>query len=211
MVKNQISLFLEKNPDIFNRLKVGILIYLFIIPSYINFTYSVCLMVSILSKCFLEIWLTKPSNFLVKRVFLFYIGFFMMCLIKIDKDMSRLYTDLFFMCNISDGCQYLCGRTVGKYTPRLQVISKSKTYGGYFAGLLMYCLFVQYIYNNSLLFSVSVYIFGVIGDLSASFYKRLCSIKDYDDCLGTHGGFMDRFDSVLMAGLFVSIYMFFQN
>lgn len=40
---------------------------------------------------------------------------------------------------------------------------------------------------------------GLRGDLLASFYKRVCGIKDYSNVLPGQGGFLDRFDSFMAA------------
>ncbi len=48
-----------------------------------------------------------------------------------------------------------------------------------------------------------------VGDLLASWVKRECGIKDYSRLLGSHGGFMDRFDGIMLNSVFVSvIYLF---
>lgn len=44
------------------------------------------------------------------------------------------------------------------------------------------------------------------GDLIASYIKRYCSVKDYSNFLPGHGGFMDRIDGVLVAGIFVFVF-----
>jgi phosphatidate cytidylyltransferase len=41
------------------------------------------------------------------------------------------------------------------------------------------------------------------GDLIASYIKRYCNVKDYSNILPGHGGFMDRIDGVLVAGIFI--------
>ena len=46
-----------------------------------------------------------------------------------------------------------------------------------------------------------------MGDLVASYVKRLCGIKDYGNILPGHGGFMDRIDGMMLAGVFVYLYM----
>ena len=42
-------------------------------------------------------------------------------------------------------------------------------------------------------------VFGQLGDLSASYVKRVCEIKDFGSILPGHGGIMDRLDAVLFC------------
>lgn len=42
-------------------------------------------------------------------------------------------------------------------------------------------------------------VIGTVGDLSASIVKRQIGFKDYGKIMPGHGGFMDRFDSVLFV------------
>jgi phosphatidate cytidylyltransferase len=51
------------------------------------------------------------------------------------------------------------------------------------------------------LLSLLVSIFGQIGDLFASKIKRSVGVKDFGSIFPGHGGILDRFDSLLMAGL----------
>ena len=47
--------------------------------------------------------------------------------------------------------------------------------------------------------------FSQIGDLAASIVKRILGVKDFSRLLGSHGGFMDRFDGVMFNAVLVSL------
>ena len=53
--------------------------------------------------------------------------------------------------------------------------------------------------------SLLVSIFGQIGDLFASKIKRSVGVKDFGILFPGHGGILDRFDTLLMAGLIMAL------
>jgi len=50
-------------------------------------------------------------------------------------------------------------------------------------------------------------LFAELGDLGASKIKREVGIKDYSTALRSHGGVMDRLDSILFSMIFITTYM----
>jgi phosphatidate cytidylyltransferase len=93
----------------------------------------------------------------------------------------------------------------------LSPISPNKTWEGTIAGVLISVLLVtkimgQYIPLNErsiFLISMVAAIAGTFGDLLESKLKRLAGVKDSGAMMPGHGGFLDRFDSILLATPFV--------
>ena len=88
--------------------------------------------------------------------------------------------------------------------------------GGIAGGLVIYLFSYYNVFNLTLIAetttaNVLLYAFlglGVAiscqaGDLIASYIKRYCAVKDYGNILPGHGGFMDRIDGVIVAGIFI--------
>ena len=63
----------------------------------------------------------------------------------------------------------------------------------------------KYIFYISLIASIA----GNFGDLLESRLKRLAGVKDSGSMMPGHGGFLDRFDTILFAGPFVWILLQF--
>jgi phosphatidate cytidylyltransferase len=60
-----------------------------------------------------------------------------------------------------------------------------------------------------MILAVIASITGTFGDLFESKLKRLARVKDSGNIMPGHGGFLDRFDSLLVATPFVWLYVYF--
>ena len=121
---------------------------------------------------------------------------------------------------INDTMAYIVGSFIGK-TP-LSKVSPKKTWEGTISGIIlclgvMSLLYPRLFYSNySMRLSIIVgcialiaSIFGTFGDLLESKFKRLAGVKDSGSLMPGHGGFLDRFDSLLLATPFVWAYIYF--
>ncbi len=106
---------------------------------------------------------------------------------------------------VNDTIAYFVGSLIGK-TP-LSPISPKKTWEGTIGGAILAMLVVSfganYIWhfsiNTLLLITTTASIAGTFGDLLESKLKRMAGVKDSGSIMPGHGGFLDRFDSLLLA------------
>lgn len=118
---------------------------------------------------------------------------------------------------INDTMAYLVGSFIGK-TP-LSKISPKKTWEGTAGGALLCVVLITlagwlsnyFNWQTWLGISAACAIFGTIGDLIESKLKRMAGVKDSGSIMPGHGGFLDRFDSLLAATPFVWLVLFFLN
>jgi len=119
---------------------------------------------------------------------------------------SAIQLFIYFQVLIFDAFCQITGQIFGKHalSPR---ISPAKTVEGLIGGVL-FCVLSAVLARNwvNVSFAIAVLI-GLItcvtaltGDLLASYYKRILGIKDYSKLLPGQGGFLDRFDSLIMTG-----------
>lgn len=106
----------------------------------------------------------------------------------------------------NDTMAYVIGSKIGR-TPFFPRISPKKTWegtlGGMVATVLLALILSQWVLDFSisewLLLAGIVSVFGVMGDLVESMFKRSLQVKDSGNFLPGHGGFLDRFDSFIFV------------
>jgi phosphatidate cytidylyltransferase len=129
---------------------------------------------------------------------------------------SILILGVFILIWSSDTFAYLTGITMGK-TKLLERISPKKTIEGLVGGIVATMIIA---YLISLKFTILlpyqwvilgaiVSVFGVVGDLIASMFKRQTGVKDTGKIIPGHGGIIDRLDSIIFVAPFIYLYLKF--
>ena len=140
---------------------------------------------------------------------LFYIGFLMTYLVDLRLvAQGKHWTVLFFFVIwASDIGAYFVGKRYGK-RKLYAIISPGKSWEGFFGGIataLLISVLYKLIFFKSLAWAgaitvpVVLGVVGPVGDLAESFLKRAYAKKDSGTLLSGHGGFLDRFDSVVLG------------
>lgn len=117
----------------------------------------------------------------------------------------------------SDTSAFFVGRALGQHRLAPQ-ISPAKTWEGAFAGVLgaviisqlfvfATTLFLPLTWWQAMILGLVVSIFGQLGDLVESLFKRNMGAKETGRLFPGHGGALDRMDSILFAGVVVYYYV----
>ncbi len=113
---------------------------------------------------------------------------------------------------INDTMAYLTGSFFGRRP--LSSISPKKTWEGTIGGVILAILLVSYggdklfdlPFRPLIFISAIASIMGTFGDLLESKLKRMAGVKDSGQMMPGHGGFLDRFDSMLLATPYIWIF-----
>ena len=117
---------------------------------------------------------------------------------------------------INDTMAYIVGSLIGR-TP-FSKISPKKTWEGTIGGVIL-CVATIFLFGfliygsinerviNYAIIALIASIAGTFGDLLESKLKRSAGVKDSGQLMPGHGGFLDRFDSLLLAIPFVWLYV----
>jgi phosphatidate cytidylyltransferase len=114
----------------------------------------------------------------------------------------------------NDTGAYLVGSLIGKHR-LFERISPKKSWEGFFGGLML-TLLVARLFSGWLgvadaggwmIIAGIIAIAGTAGDLIESMLKRSLGLKDSGTVMPGHGGFLDRFDSVVVSFPLVYLYI----
>lgn len=122
----------------------------------------------------------------------------------------------FILLWINDTGAYLTGITIGKHR-LMERISPKKSWEGFIGGTLLTILTAWLISDwlgvidtgKWIAVSMIIAVAGTFGDLIESMLKRSTGVKDSGTIMPGHGGFLDRFDSTIIAFPLVFLFISF--
>jgi phosphatidate cytidylyltransferase len=114
----------------------------------------------------------------------------------------------------NDTFAFLVGKNFGKQK-LFSKISPKKTVEGFLGGLFFSCIASYFIatftetlnFNHWLILAIIISVFGTLGDLIESKFKRQANVKDSGVIMPGHGGLLDRLDSIIFAAPFIYLYL----
>ncbi len=224
----EFSLLVKNKGANVNLLLGGAVIFIFLINQLIGFADIITIIVlSSLSLLTVELFRNKGSainNLGATFLGIFYIGIFSVTLISLrefypsNSDLNIygafLIISILVSIWIGDSAAYYGGITLGKHKlfPR---VSPKKSWEGAIFGfifsvgvmILAKVLVLNFLsWVDVLLIGIIIGTIGQIGDLVESLLKRDSEVKDSSSLIPGHGGFFDRFDSLLFCAPAIWIY-----
>jgi len=217
---------LDYSPSRWTGIPAVLVLHLFLFLNYrinLGITVAAFLMVIVLS----ELFRNKPhpvANIAVTfygTFYIFLLSFFVL-LREVPRTSRLAYGDgawliilIFSAIWLCDSTAYIAGSCIGKHAlfPR---VSPKKTWEGAVSGFLMAVVsavitgsFIHSFlpFHDALILGVLIGVFAQLSDLVESLFKRDAGIKDTSHMLPGHGGFFDRFDSFILVGPVVYIYL----
>ena len=156
------------------------------------------------------------SNQFINTTFYISCGFIFLILIAFNfGDYNpQIILGIFLLIWTNDSFAYLIGKNFGKQKLFVS-ISPKKTIEGFLGGVFFSAIISYFItllapslsFSNWLIISVLVSVFGTLGDLVESKYKRQASVKDSGKIMPGHGGMLDRLDSAIFAAPFIYLFL----
>lgn len=203
----------------------GILILFIYLFSYLKFDFFATKLLLILTG-FINLFLFKDllwvsmipmfekKKYIVTVLYLIS-GFVFITLIPFynNEYYPNLIAAVFVLVWANDIFAFLIGKSFGK-RKLLERVSPNKTVEGFMGGLIASSVASFFIFKYLAIFSplfwlglaILISLFGPIGDLVQSKFKRQAGVKDSGTLIPGHGGVYDRLDSVLFASPFIYTY-----
>lgn len=201
-------------------------ILLFIFNSQESFVVEAILFITLISSIFFSYQLllkktihyySQKSKFAITIRYLIF-SFCFLTLLPFSEGSYHPYLMISILSIIwvNDSFAFFVGKNLGK-RKLFPSVSPNKTIEGFLGGLffsILSAFVIGYLYDrysifNWIIIALIVAIFGTIGDLVVSKFKRQANLKDSGHLIPGHGGILDRLDSLLFASPFVYLYINF--
>ena len=178
------------------------------------------LLVSVKAIFFLFDKKNKPVDSLSKYVYL--IGYIILPFVLITKIPfvensynPNIILSIFILIWVNDTFAFLVGKTFGKHK-LFEKVSPKKTIEGFVggfifsivAGIILAQFLMLQSYIHWIFIAVLASVFGTLGDLVESKFKRTANVKDSGNIMPGHGGVLDRLDSIIFVAPIV--FLFYQ-
>jgi len=222
------NLIQQKNPIsylifIFFFFVFGLLDFIIKIPPGMNEASQIIHVISIFVLLFLtrDLFSSKSlpkllTNRYINTTFYISCGFIFLILISLYSGTfsSETIVGMFILIWLNDSFAYVIGSNFGNQK-LFESVSPKKTVEGFLGGVFFSAIGSYFIYNytnnlgfsNWLIISVIISIFGTIGDLIESKYKRQANVKDSGNLMPGHGGLLDRLDSAIFVAPFIYLFL----
>lgn len=180
-----------------------VIIILLLFNQYLNLNLDYYLIIFHISLIFLSFFFIKLNNVF----FLINIIFFIYFLYTLSLSDRFLFYICFIVSFINDTSAYIFGKFL-KGPLIIPSISPKKTWSGTSLSSILSFFILYYLEFNifvSLLLSISLF----LGDIYFSYIKRINSLKDFSNLLSSHGGILDRVDSIFFFLIILHLYIIF--
>jgi phosphatidate cytidylyltransferase len=219
---------LVRNKNMHVNLLMGLLsVFFFVVNSYLKFVDNYAsLLVVVAVLCLIELFRNKNSvllNLGAALLGILYIGLFSAALVSIREFYIQpeenymhggfLIISIFTAIWICDSAAYYIGTAFGKHKLFARV-SPKKSWEGAIAGFVFAILAMTasklialdfLTWNSTIGIGIIIGVFGQIGDLIESLFKRDSGVKDSSNLVPGHGGIFDRFDSLIFSAPLILI------
>tara|TARA_Y200000002_G_C22650885_1_gene651257 strand:- start:312 stop:1034 length:723 start_codon:yes stop_codon:yes gene_type:complete len=182
-----------------------ILVILFLLPFISNFLFTKLIRDTFYIYICLVILILFFNQKFKKELFLLSVYLFCVILFNILSSDRNIFYIILFISFFNDTTAYIFGKSIGGplIIPK---ISPKKTWSG---------TIISFVLSTSLLFflkfdiflSATISIFLFIGDIFFSYFKRLLNLDDFSSILKSHGGILDRIDSMFFVTIIFQIYL----
>ncbi len=140
-----------------------------------------------------------------KELFLLSIYLFSIILFNILSIDRNIFYIILFISFFNDTTAYIFGRSIKGplITPN---ISPKKTWSGTVISFVLSTSLLFFL-KFDLFFSALISIFLFLGDIFFSYIKRFLKIDDFSSLLKSHGGILDRLDSIFFITIIFQLYL----